>query len=88
MEILNLEGNFISSLENGTLLVLRNSLKRLRIGNHNSFNNIFDEISQLKELQVQSYEDLFKEFSRQPLKNDEKYEEIHYYSLILKFDLR
>uniref|UniRef100_A0A0R3RTF8 LRRCT domain-containing protein n=1 Tax=Elaeophora elaphi TaxID=1147741 RepID=A0A0R3RTF8_9BILA len=52
LEILNLEGNFISSLENGTLSILRSSLKKLSIGNHNSFNDIFDEISQLKELQV------------------------------------
>ncbi|VDO27496.1 unnamed protein product [Brugia timori] len=52
VEILNLEGNFISSLENGTLSVLRNSLKQLSIGNHNSLNDIFDEISQLKELEV------------------------------------
>ncbi|CAG9537760.1 unnamed protein product [Cercopithifilaria johnstoni] len=52
LEILNLEGNFISSLENGTLSILRNSLKKLNIGNHNSFNDIFNEISQLKELQV------------------------------------
>uniref|UniRef100_A0A1I8EZU1 Leucine Rich Repeat family protein n=1 Tax=Wuchereria bancrofti TaxID=6293 RepID=A0A1I8EZU1_WUCBA len=52
VEILNLEGNFISSLENGTLSVLRNSLKKLSIGNHNSLNDIFNEISQLKELEV------------------------------------
>ncbi|VDK61958.1 unnamed protein product [Onchocerca ochengi] len=52
LEILNLEGNFIASLENGTLSVLRNSLKKLSIGNHNSLSDIFDEISQLKELQV------------------------------------
>lgn len=57
---MNLEGNFISSLENGTLSVLRNSLKQLSIGNHNSLNDIFDEISQLKELEVgiKSYENL------------------------------
>ncbi|VBB25289.1 unnamed protein product [Acanthocheilonema viteae] len=52
LEILNLEGNFISLLENGTLSILRNSLKKLSIGKHNSFNDIFKEISQLKELQV------------------------------------
>ncbi|VDO35486.1 unnamed protein product [Onchocerca flexuosa] len=52
LENLNLEGNFIASLETGTLSVLRNSLKKLSIGNHNSLSDIFDEISQLKELQV------------------------------------
>uniref|UniRef100_A0A915PZU5 Leucine-rich repeat-containing N-terminal plant-type domain-containing protein n=1 Tax=Setaria digitata TaxID=48799 RepID=A0A915PZU5_9BILA len=53
LEILNLEGNFISSLENGTLLALRNSLKKLSFGNHNFVgDSIFDEISQLSELQV------------------------------------
>ncbi|KAM3721428.1 Leucine-rich repeats and immunoglobulin-like domains protein [Dirofilaria immitis] len=52
LEILNLEGNFISSLEKGTLSVLRNSLKKLSIGNHNSFSDILHEISELKELQV------------------------------------
>ncbi|VDM95734.1 unnamed protein product, partial [Thelazia callipaeda] len=53
LEALNLEGNFISSLEKGALSTLRNSLHILSYGSHNFVNDsIFEEISQLNELQV------------------------------------
>ncbi|VDK29733.1 unnamed protein product [Gongylonema pulchrum] len=53
MESLDLESNFIASLEDGTLAALRDTLTKLSFGGHNFVNgSVFEQISQLSELRM------------------------------------